>query len=317
MKKAIIIILLFLAFTKVDGQVSLVPNGDFELYSKLPDSAGQSYLAIGWNNVNGIYLMYPYASPDYFNMLSFSEIGSIIPYSGNSQMGFLVHYENILFREYISTQLSTSMIPGHQYLVSFYLTNGNDTLYTKVTNNIGIIFSNNPLFQATHEPILEKPQLEIDTIVNAFNTWRNFSFVYTANDIYKYMTIGNFRDDNHTMISSYGSRGAYYFIDKIEIYDTGKITYLDIYIPNAFTPNGDGINDIFKIETLKVFSEFHLYIYNRWGEKLFESNNKDLGWDGTFKDKLVPFGIYTYLITGVINGTNEQIKRTGSITVLR
>ena len=49
------------------------------------------------------------------------------------------------------------------------------------------------------------------------NYWQHFSFNYTADSSYKYITIGNFRDDAHTLVSIFGSNGAYYFIDKIEI----------------------------------------------------------------------------------------------------
>ncbi len=121
-------------------------------------------------------------------------------------------------------------------------------------------------------------------------------------------------------------QGLYWVIVKVDsnciVSDTIQIYYKDcstpdIYIPNSFTPNGDGLNDVFKIETLAEFSEFHLYIYDRWGEQLFESNDKTKGWDGTYKGKLVPNGVYVYLVTGIIKDTNEQIKRNGTVTVIR
>jgi len=79
--------------------------------------------------------------------------------------------------------------------------------------------SNNPLQQDTFEVINVIPQIEIDTIVNAWNYWQHFSFIYKADSSYKYITIGNFKDDVHTLISATGKNGAYYFIDKIEIFD--------------------------------------------------------------------------------------------------
>ncbi len=90
-----------------------------------------------------------------------------------------------------------------------------------------------------------------------------------------------------------------------------------IFIPNAFTPNGDGSNDIFKVETTLEFKEFKLMLFDRTSELIFESTDINKGWDGTFKDKTVPLGVYIYMLTGIIKDTGEQIKRTGSVTVVR
>ncbi len=141
-----------------------------------------------------------------------------------------------------------------------------------------------------------------------------------ANSTYKWQDNSN----NSTFIVN--QKGTYWVTvtdnNNCLVSDTIKITYQDcftpdIYIPNAFTPNGDGLNDVFKIETLAEFSEFHLYIYNRWGEQIFYSEDKNKGWDGTFKGKVVPNGVYVYQVTGIIKDTNKQIKRNGTITILR
>ena len=56
-----------------------------------------------------------------------------------------------------------------------------------------------------------------------------------------------------------------------------------LLMPNAFSPNGDGINDIYKPkEGYQNIKEFHAYIYNRWGQKLFEWSDPATGWDGTY-----------------------------------
>jgi len=104
--------------------------------------------------------------------------------------------------------------------------------------------------------------------------------------------------------------------------DTIKISFQDcsipdIYIPNSFTPNGDGLNDIFKIKTIAEFSKFNLYIYDRWGELLFESADKNYGWDGTYKGKPVPIGVYVYLLDVTIKDTIIEKMLSGSVTVIR
>ena len=68
-------------------------------------------------------------------------------------------------------------------------------------------------------------------------------------------------------------------------------------MPNAFSPNDDGINDIYKAkEGFQSITEFHAYIFNRWGQKLFEWTNPAEGWDGTFNGKPVKQGVYFVLV---------------------
>ncbi len=104
--------------------------------------------------------------------------------------------------------------------------------------------------------------------------------------------------------------------------DTIVVTYKDcsipdIFIPNAFTPDGDGLNDVFKIETALQFTKFKLYIYNRWGDLVFESEDKNFGWDGTYSHKPAPNAVYVYLVTGTVKYSNVTFKRTGSVTLVR
>lgn len=68
-------------------------------------------------------------------------------------------------------------------------------------------------------------------------------------------------------------------------------------MPNAFSPNGDGINDIYKPKDgYQSITEFHAYIFNRWGQKLYEWTDPSTGWDGTYKGKPVKDGVYFCLV---------------------
>ena len=68
-------------------------------------------------------------------------------------------------------------------------------------------------------------------------------------------------------------------------------------MPNAFSPNGDGINDIYKAKANhKSIVEFHAYIFNRWGKKIFEWTDINSGWDGTFHGKQVNDGTYYVMV---------------------
>jgi len=94
-----------------------------------------------------------------------------------------------------------------------------------------------------------------------------------------------------------------------------------IFVPNTFTPNGDGVNDIF-IPQGKSIATMVLRIFNRWGEQLFESNDPEIGWDGTYAGQIVQDDMYVWRMEyafytdkdGTIGVTQNQL---GHIQVLR
>ena len=89
---------------------------------------------------------------------------------------------------------------------------------------------------------------------------------------------------------------------------------VSVYIPNAFTPDGDGLNDIF-IPVGKGITEYTLQIFDRWGELIFQSSDFNTGWDGTYKSEPVPMGSYVYKISAKGNGS-RIIEKNGSVTVV-
>ena len=86
-----------------------------------------------------------------------------------------------------------------------------------------------------------------------------------------------------------------------------------IPIPNAFTPNNDGLNDTFKPFSSNV-SEYKMYIFNKLGEKVFESNDINIGWDGYFKGKIIQDS-YVYKIE--FNKDNERIYINGNFLLIK
>ncbi|MFO0323099.1 MAG: PKD domain-containing protein [Bacteroidota bacterium] len=88
-----------------------------------------------------------------------------------------------------------------------------------------------------------------------------------------------------------------------------------VYLPTGFTPNNDGVNDLLYIRS-NFISEVYLTIFNRWGEKIFETKDIQKGWDGTFKGKLLDQGVYGYYMTFKCNNGEESFKK-GNITLMR
>lgn len=89
----------------------------------------------------------------------------------------------------------------------------------------------------------------------------------------------------------------------------------NISFPNAFTPNGDGKNDDFKILSSYLFQEYHLVIYNRWGQKVFESRDPAKGWDGIYKGKLQQSGAFLWQSIYKRAGIISSMK--GSVLLIR
>ncbi|MEY4594525.1 MAG: hypothetical protein RIQ47_935 [Bacteroidota bacterium] len=88
---------------------------------------------------------------------------------------------------------------------------------------------------------------------------------------------------------------------------------LRLYIPNAFTPNGDGMNDVFGVKGEGI-QDFELLVYDRWGEVIFESTDPVKQWDGSYKGQPVQEGTYVYQVFTKDFGRRS---RTGSVTLVR
>ncbi len=87
--------------------------------------------------------------------------------------------------------------------------------------------------------------------------------------------------------------------------------------PNAFSPNGDDVNDFFVPIAYGTVADFNLTIYNRWGEMIYE-NSSDVtkGWNGTFEEKEQPMGSYIYYFTAT-DGTGADFVYQGNVTLVR
>lgn len=81
----------------------------------------------------------------------------------------------------------------------------------------------------------------------------------------------------------------------LTITDCSLPVFDSIIIPNAFSPNGDEINDIFN-PNIKGYSRKLMQVYNRWGELIFETNDETKGWDGTYKTNFVQQDVYLVMI---------------------
>ena len=89
-----------------------------------------------------------------------------------------------------------------------------------------------------------------------------------------------------------------------------------LVFPNAFTPNRDGHNDVFRLKYPGHAADYNLQIFNRWGQKIFETSDTSAGWDGTFNGQREPEGTYVWILRYSDNSGKKQTKQ-GSVVLVR
>lgn len=316
-------------------------NGSFEQHTSLPQLLGEWNNANGWSNAGS-----DLAAPDYYHTgasnacdIPETPFGLINAQNGNAIMGMAMcgrNYTNK--RSYLQCQLVSPLIRGKKYKFSFYLANGKHTATSVAglaVDHIGLYISTFAPVQTGNDPLYFAPQFAIDSVFYSEN-WKKISFEYVPLiDDEKFITLGVFGADSDREIVIEGSGNpevGYYFVDNftcIELdgdnvpdentIDKGpapaKLNY--VFVPNSFTPNGDGQNDNFMPigESGNIIS---VEVFSRWGEVLFQSkNNPNPIWDGNSGKNACPDGTYYYVVKYKIPKTGEEGTQTGYVTLLR
>jgi large repetitive protein len=88
------------------------------------------------------------------------------------------------------------------------------------------------------------------------------------------------------------------------------------YVPNSFTPNGDGLNDIFRATPAGMANTTYFRIFNRFGQVMFETNQWLKGWDGTFNGKPQASGTYVWIVSGT-DRDNKKVEMKGTVNIIR
>jgi gliding motility-associated-like protein len=164
---------------------------------------------------------------------------------------------------------------------------------------------------------LKKPQISLgdDICMNG----KDSVVLKVAGGYTSYAWLNNFSGDSSYTVTL---PGKYWVLvgnscgtatDSIEIFDRCDFP---VYIPSGFTPNNDGLNDIFRVSPQTKNKFISLQIFNRSGELVFESNNIDKGWDGKLKGQLQPTGVYLYVIRMKDLAGKEMIAK-GSFALIR
>lgn len=303
---------------------NLVPNYSFEDTVNAPAPTQELENAEFWINPNA-------GTPDYFNsMAAFLTAEGVpnnvrgfqYPKTGNAYGGFFAVTQTVFGgaldgKEYIQVKLLSPLIAGKKYKVEFFVNLA--SISSIAITSIGAYFSNTPINSPTISNFNYIPQLTSDTTVFLRDTlnWIKVSGCFYADGGEEYLTMGNFQNpsdiDTLTMTPTvFGCWCSYYYIDDVsvtECLDTiPPVPPIDVtlMLPNIFTPNGDGINDVLKFTNLPEKSGIN--IYNRWGNPIFSNDNYKNDW----RAEGVTDGIYFYVLklpTGEIKRGSIQLTR--------
>jgi gliding motility-associated-like protein len=317
MRRFIHTFLLLFLFIQGQGQ-NLVPNWSFEDTVGCPYTFSQIYFSPPWYSPTQ-------GSPDYFNTCNSTTtsfgvpanaFGNQNPKTGQAYAGMYVFgISPANAREYIQVQLLDSMKAGKKYCVTFYTSLSDYS--NQAISNLGLYISSQQVTSTSILPLPVTPQINNTNgyLINKVE-WTLISGTYIAVGGEKYITIGNFLDDANTDTTSFGGingQHAYYYIDDVTVEECPPDTF---FIPNVFTPNGDGINDAFIISGSGI-ENINCTIYNRWGIKVASLSRTGEQWDGrTTSGQAAAEGVYYYVLQGRGEDGND-IAQTGFVQLLR
>ncbi len=287
---------------------NLVPNSSFENYAMCPDINNFCIpLAIPWiSPTSNVPIYYNECSTYSWSSVPKNIFGYHRSRTGKAYAGFGVYASNVPeLRQYIEVKLNDSLIQNQVYCVGFYVSLCESA--SCATNGLSAYFSPTPLSCPACSLLPYVPQINYlgNPITDTLN-WVLISGTFIAQGGEQYVTIGNFNDDAHTstkLVYANGNAAGYYYIDDVYVGSCDTTPVPDssswLLIPNIFTPNGDGKNDLFKMSGANIHS-FSCTIYDRWGVQIAQLNTPDDAWDGRSKNgEPCSNGVYFYVATAL------------------
>lgn len=164
-------------------------------------------------------------------------------------------------------------------------------------------------------------------VINQMDTTTIFSTDYGADYVYQWAPAQSLQSPHAPSSLAWPMNTTTYTITVTDQFqcsktasvtiDVVKLTCNDtfVFIPNAFSPNADGHNDKLFVRSV-ILKDFYFVVYNHWGQKVFETSDLKTGWDGNFKGKECPNGVYDYYFKGeCIEG--EKLEKRGNVMLIR
>ncbi len=313
-------ILCFFCVISSRAQQNLVPNGSFEEYYNCPS----------WTDGYFLYTACKYwttpteASPDYCNACStdydpfMQRLRYSVPenffgyqpaHSGDAYSAIACQQNSDgtqQYIEYIQVELTEQLQEGKLYEVSFFVHNPK---YKFCFNSVGALFTSSELNLNTTELIQMSPQVTSnpDVFFRDTTAWYEVKEYIRATGDEKFLTIGLFKKFPELKVIHvegwvpvFTTMWGFLYIDDVSVKEKAP------ELANIFTPNGDGLNDLYKVD-LKLIGASKAVILNRWGNIIVETDSL-LNWDGTFEGKNCPDGVYFIKLEFGNKSVNQPIQ---------
>ncbi len=353
MIKTIFILLFLFTFSYLKAQNNIIPNHSFEDYYYCPDlpaqidsSCSKWFTPIGESSINSPpFTVNKRGSSDYFNRCDNGAFASIPTngfghqdiYIGNAYAGIAISISklsaslnNHTYKEYLEVEVLSNLENNSVYCIEFKYSTA-EIIYWDVINvhklayypiKIGVLLTDTLVKRSLQTGVKQPLNIcatptFVTSLIPYKDTvnWVHVQGNFTAKGGERYLTIGNFECNP----SDYNpdSVAVYIYIDDVRLYkcDPDSANKIDsLIIPNVFTPNGDGYNDVFEYENQQQW-EFETQVYSRWGNLVFE-NRESKNWDGRIKGDLAAPGVYHYIIRAVGIRSGEIRIYRGLVTVL-
>jgi gliding motility-associated-like protein len=259
--------------------------------------------------------------------------GSSVCPGSTAMLSATADVPNYTINWYSSASGGTPVYTGNAFTIPSL--SSNLSYYAEAINNVtGCVSASRALVQAT---VLQPLPAPVVTVSNIARTSITFSWSAVADAIGYQVSTDNgasYSDpstgstglshtvsglsENQTvniLVRAIGNSGCQLSGNSTAVSAVTENFSTDIYIANAFTPNGDGKNDVVYVHGGGI-KTLNFCVYSQWGELLFNSHAITEGWDGTYKGAREPAGVYVYYLKAVLN-SGEPVTRKGTITLLR
>ena len=341
-------LLLALMFCSIG--LAQISNPSFENVTGFPNNTGQWNLLVDWDNAQSAV-----ATPDCFhNAGSFggdlpeTPVALLNPFDGLSVAGIAaihrVSGESDLRREYLVNQLETPLVPGQRYQLKIHWTNGQRTPTSPAgwaASGWGVAFTSERPAQLDYNR-LALPTVFQHSYPRYSESWELLSFEFVASTDAQWMVLGAFQTDAAMDVEIHAGDQpsmAYYFfdalsIDPVEPSPVGPVVLVDkgdkpvddssdyygpvpVFVPSAFTPNNDGVND----EFIPVFTDHEalsVEVFDRWGSRIISLESPQFIWDGCdMAGNLLPVGDYVWKALMSPGKTLAKTVLQGRVSLVR
>ncbi len=324
----------------------VVMNGGFELLNDYPSAPGAIEFADHWISIGT-----PSIAPDLFHVMGTAAgdlpetpVAVVLPFQGLGIAGFSPY--NLLNdgrRQYLCGSFSDALVEGQRYQMTWHMTNGEVTAFSNAglgLAGLGVRFSNGPLQQTNDAALDVDPHFEYSQVF--YNReWQQISFNFVAQEAWSHFTLGLFGSAPGEVTVEHGENPTkvYCFVDDVSLVPSDdfssdgetpvrgpavkpNVSVVDLssesswFVPSAFTPNGDGDNDVFRpiCENVTIHS---FEIFSRWGQRLFSGSGDEVNWDGNTKDgSPIESGSYVWKLN-MLNPQGQMVSKTGSLLLIR